>query len=189
MKHLAYLYKIIVVLCSILFFIPQIALADTSIDVSNNGDSSTSNVSVNSQASGQSVTCINDNCTTTGGGSKSTVCINGKCTTTDDGNVDYSSPDGHDQVHIHDNTEDNNVTISPQPSAGATDVTPGPSETPEPSITPDPTIAQMRNDINKHIQKEIEGVKDHMKHQNAAISDFVKTEMDALQNMLNGFFK
>ena len=171
MKHLAYLYKIIVVLFSILFLMPQVAFAD--------------DVNVNTQSSGQSVTCVNGNCTTTGGGSKSTVCVNGHCTTTDNGNVDYSSPDGHDQVHIHNNTGDNSVTVSPQPTAGATDVSPSPSptETPVPSITPDPTITQMRNDINKHIQKEIEGVKEHVKDRNAAISDFIKSLQDMLSNM------
>jgi hypothetical protein len=185
MKNLAYPYKIIVVLVSILFFMPQVAFADTSVDVSNNGDGSSNSVNVNSESNGQSTTCVNGNCTTTGGGSKSTVCINGKCTTTDNGNVDYSSSDGHDQVHIHNNTGDNSVTVSPQPTDRATDVSPSPTDTPEPSMTPDPTITQMRNDINKHIQKEIEGVKEHVKDQNAAISDFVKE----LQDILNSLFK
>jgi hypothetical protein len=185
MKHLAYLYKIIVISLSIMLLIPQAAFADTSVAVSNNDIGSSNSVNVNSQSNGQTTTCVNGQCTTTGGGSKSTVCINGKCTSTDDGNVDYSSPDGNDQVHIHNNTGGNSVTNSPQPSAGASDVSPNPTDTPSPTITPDPTITQMRNDINNHVQKEITGVKEHMKEQNSAISDFFKT----LENMLNSMFK
>lgn len=189
MKHLAYLYKIIAITLSLSLFIPQFVFADTSVDVSNNSDSSSNSVSVNSASSGQSVTCVNGNCTTTGGNSKSTVCINGHCTTTD-GNVDYSSSDGHDQVHIQNNTGDNSVTISPFPTQ-----TPTPSNTPvptiseTPSITPDPTITKMRNDIDKHVSKELDVVKNHFKDQNAAISAFFKNEMDVLNNLFSGLFK
>jgi hypothetical protein len=189
MERLAYLYKIIVVSLSLFLLIPQIALADTSVDVSNNGDGSSNSVSVNSQSSGENTTCVNGNCTTTGGGGTSTVCVNGQCTTSDGGNIDYSSPDGHDQVHVHNNTGDNSITISPIPTVDSTSISPSPTDTPEPSITPDPTITKMRNDINQHVAKEIEGVKKHLKDQNAAISGFFKTEIDALDNLLNGLFK
>jgi len=185
MKHLAYLYKLIVVSLSLVLLIPSVAFADTSVDVSNNGDGSSNSVNVHSESNGQSVTCVNGNCTTTGGGGSSTVCINGKCTSTDDGNVDYSSPDGHNQVHIHNNTGDNSVTISPEPTAGATDVSPRPTVTPEMTITPDPTITKMRNDINDRVQQEIQGVKEHMKDQNAALSDFFKQLQSILDNLFH----
>jgi hypothetical protein len=181
MKRMAGIYTLFAILA--VFLLPQAAYADTDVNVSNNGDGSSNSVHVNSQSNGQSVTCVNGNCTTTGGGSKTSVCINGKCTTTDDGNVDMQSPDGHDQVHVHNNTSGNSVTNSPVPS----DVSPSPepSITLEPSITPDPTITQMRNDINSHVQKELDGLKEHMKDQNAAISSFIKD----LNDFLNGLFK
>jgi hypothetical protein len=173
MKRQAGFYTLIALVA--IFFFPQITFAD--------------NVSVNSQSTGQSTTCINGSCTTTGGGSKTTVCHNGQCTTTDDGNVDYSSPDGHTQIRVNNNTGGNTIDVSPSPEPTDISPSPEPSITLEPSITPDPTITQMRDDINKHVQKELEGIKEHMKDQNAAISDFIKTEMDALQNMLQGMFK
>src|SRR6266568_470159 len=175
MKRQAGFYMLFALLA--VFVLPRAAFADTDVNVSGNGDGSTSHVSVNSQSSGQSVTCVNGNCTTTGGGSKTTVCHNGVCSTTDDGNVDYNSSDGHTQVHVHNNTSDNSVTVSPIP----TDVphSPEPTTTDEPSMTPDPTIIQMRDDINKHVKEEVEGIKEHMKDQNAAISTFIQSEMDA----------
>lgn len=183
MKNLAYLYRIIVFSLSLVLLVPQLAFADTSVDVSNNADGSSNSVNVNSQSQGQSITCVNGNCTTTGGGSKTTVCHNGQCSTTDDGNVDYSSPDGHTQVHVHNDTSGNSVSNSPEPTANSTDVTPSPTDTPEPTMTPDPTITQMRNDINEHVQKEIAGVKEHMKSQNDAISQLFKTLQDMFDNM------
>ena len=186
MKHSALVYTLMVILAVLLF--PQVTFANTDVEVSNNGDGSSNSVSVNSQSSGQSVTCINGNCTTTGGGSKSTVCVNGHCSTTDDGNVDYSSPDGHNQVHIHNNTGDNSVSVTQEPTAGNTAVSPTPSDTPVPTITPDPTITQMRNDINKHVKEEIDGIKEHMKDQNAAISTFIDQQVKALQDLFDHLF-
>ncbi len=102
--------KFIIIL--LFFFIPtSIAFADTHVTVSNNGTGSNSDVSVNQQTSGQTTTCINGNCTTTGGGSHATVCINGKCTESDNGDIDAQSDDGHSQVHIS-NSGTNSSTSS-----------------------------------------------------------------------------
>lgn len=184
MKHLAYLYKIIGISLSLFLLIPSVAFAD--------------NTTVTSQSNGTVTKCVNGVCTTTGGGSSSHVCDNGQCWDSSSGCVDYTSPDGHTHIQINDNCNGgNNTSPSPQaldisptsePTVSPT-VSPSPIETSEPSITPDPTITQMRNDINKHVQKEIEGIKEHVKDQNAAISDFVKSEMDALQNLLGNMFK
>jgi len=60
----------------IIFLIaPTISFARTT-SVSTTGDSS---VTVNQTSEGESTTCINGNCTTTGGKSSSNVCVNGKC--------------------------------------------------------------------------------------------------------------
>lgn len=168
-------YLLLAVLAVILF--PQVILAD--------------DVSVNSQSSGQSVTCINGNCTTTGGGSKSTVCVNGQCTTTDNGNVNYNSPDGHTHIEVNNNTGDNSISVTAEPSAGATDVSPSPvpTDTPIPSITPDPTIVQMRNDINNHVREEIDGIKEHVKDQDAAVATFIDQQMKSLQDLFTNLFK
>ncbi len=53
--------------------IPSLAYADVHVTSSGN-----SNVDVHSESSGTSTTCINGNCTTTGGGGHATATINGK---------------------------------------------------------------------------------------------------------------
>src|SRR6185437_8831682 len=156
MKYLAYLYKIIAISLSLFILIPSVVYADSSVDVSGNGDGSTSDVNINSQSNGQSTVCHNGNCTTTGGGSSTTYCYNGQCTSTHDGNVNYTSPDGHTHINVNNNTGNTSVAPSPQPTAGAADVSQSPTDKLVPSLTPDPTIAQMRNDINKHVKQEIE---------------------------------
>ena len=91
--------------------------------------------SVYNKSNGQSTTCINGTCTTTGGGSTSTVCINGNCTTSNDGNVDMQSDDGHTQVHIHNNTNSQtSPTSNDQPTSEMVTESPNPT-----SLTPSPT--------------------------------------------------
>ena len=164
-----------------LLFVPSMAFADAS-----------STVNVHTEGSNQSTTCVNGNCTTTGSSGKSTVCINGNCTTSDTGDVNYNSDDGHTQVHINTNTD--TVTGTPQPSAD-------PTEDPEvsedvPSITPNPTIhaeiAHAKKKIaaaRKHVQKVQDAMKEHMKDHDAAISTFVKGEMDSMQKLMDNLFK
>lgn len=179
MKHSAIRYILFAVLA--VFLIPQTAAASVDVNISNNNDSSDNSVSVNSQSSGESNTCINGKCTTTGGGSHATVCINGHCTNSDSGNVDMQSDDGHSQVHIHSNTSGNSVT--PEASSDQSAISG------EPSITPNPTIIQMRKDINDKVHKQTDEVKKHLKSQESAFSAFIKSEMDALQVFLNNLFK
>ena|SRR3989344_6009309 len=81
------------------------------IHVSSTGDS---NVSVNSQTTGESTTCINGKCETTGGESKTTVCVNGKCTESD-GNVDIN--ENNVQVKVNNNT---NSTTSVKSTSNST---------------------------------------------------------------------
>ncbi|HVA96639.1 MAG TPA: hypothetical protein VND99_03210 [Candidatus Acidoferrales bacterium] len=185
MKYSAGLFTLIALLAVIL--IPHAAFADTNISVSNNADSANSSVSVNSQSSGQSISCVNGNCTTTGGGSKTTVCHNGQCTTTDNGNVDYQSDDGHTQIHVDNNTGGNDVTptITPEPTEDIS----GNGVTPEPTASLEPTLKQMRKDINDQVEKQVQAVKEHLKSQDDAISAFFKSEMDSLQKLLNNLFK
>ena len=143
---------------------------------------------VKSQSEGQTTTCVNGQCTTTGGGNKTTICHNGQCSTVNNGNVDYESSDGHTQIHVHNNTANNSVNESSVPTTSFSD-TPEPTVTGVPSISPDPTIIQMRKDLNNQVKKEIEGVKEHMKDENSALSDFFKAEMETLKNLLNSLFK
>lgn len=86
----------------------QVFAASSNVNVSTSGSS---NVSVNSTSNGESTTCVNGNCTTSGGGSKSTVCVNGKCQESDgDMEVNDDSNGGNTQVHIKTSTGTNSVT-------------------------------------------------------------------------------
>ncbi|MGI8419799.1 MAG: hypothetical protein ACR2LN_04090 [Candidatus Levyibacteriota bacterium] len=174
MKYVAGSYSLIAV--TVLLFLPRVAFADVNASVS--GNAGDSNVSVDSQSQGQSTTCINGQCTTSGGGSHATVCVNGKCTTSDSGNIDVQSDDGHSQVHI---SNDTSTTPSPQPTNRPSVITP--------SLTPDPTIMQMRKDLNNKVKQQTEAVKDRMKNQEKAISKFFKSEMDTLNDLFKGIFK
>lgn len=176
MKHSAIRYMLLAVIA--VFIFPQTAAASVDVNISNNSDSSDNSVSVNSQSSGESITCINGQCTTTGEGTHSTVCINGNCTNSNSGNVDMQSSDGHSQVHIHTNTSGNSASTGSSTSI-----------TQEPTITPNPTIIQMRKDINDKVAKQTDEVKKHLNSQESVLSVFFKAEMDALQNFLNNLFK
>jgi len=88
----------------LLFITPSIVFAaESSVQVSTTGDS---NVSVNSESQGQTTTCINGECTTTGGGGKTTVCINGKCQETS-GDVNIEENNGNIKVNIKSSTGNN----------------------------------------------------------------------------------
>lgn len=98
---------------ALLLVFPSSVLAD--VHVTSTGDS---NVSVNESTSGQSTTCINGDCKTTGGGSHTKVCINGNCTETE-GNYDYDN--GKTSVHVSNSnqassTKQNNNSIKITPS-------------------------------------------------------------------------
>lgn len=100
---------------------PQ-AIAETSVDISNNGEGTSSEVHIENSV-GESITCVNGSCTTTqNGGNSTTVCINGKCETTQ-GNVDRQG-DGA-RVHVENNSNQSNPSI--------------PSHTPIPSPTEETT--------------------------------------------------
>lgn len=186
MKRQAGFYTLIAIV--FVFLLPQTVSADSStyIDTSNNGANSQNSVNVQNNTGG--VSCINGVCTSNGNSSKTTYCYNGKCTTTDNGSVDYTSPDGNTHIQVNNNTGNNSITVSPQSSAGAA-VTPLPTTKPEQTISPNPTITKMRNDINNNVQHQVQTMKEHLKNQNDAISEFFKNEMKNLQNLLNNLFK
>jgi hypothetical protein len=184
MKYLAGVYTLITIFS--IAFIPQAVFADssTSVDISNNGDSSHNEVNVQSNTGGNTI-CQNGNCTTTSGGNgQSTVCINGNCQTSN-GNIDMQSDDGHDQVHISNDASNVSPTVTSVPTDAPVSISPEPSLSPEPSMTPDPTITEMRKQIRKQMRKQIEQLKEHVKDQDAALSSIVQS----LQNVLNGLFK
>jgi hypothetical protein len=185
MKYLASLYTLIIISGS--FLLPQAAFADTSVDISSNGSNSHSEVNVQSNT-GNNTICQNGTCTTTDGNDgQSTVCINGHCETSS-GNIDMQSDNGNDQVHINNAISDTPVTISPS-STDVPTISPSPSISPVPTLTPDPTIAAMRHNVRKEIKKQIQEIKEHVKSQNAALSAFLQSQMQSIQDLLNGLFK
>lgn len=101
-----------VILFSILFLLiaPLAHASEVKVNISNNSSGSSSNVSVNSTSEGTSTTCVNGNCTTTGGSSHSKVCINGECTESD-GDVEIKKDDGNNHLYIS-NSGTKNSTIS-----------------------------------------------------------------------------
>jgi hypothetical protein len=187
MKRLAGIYTLIAIVT--VFIFPQVSLADSSsnVDISNNGTNSHTQVNVQTNTGGNTI-CQNGNCTTTSGGNgTATVCINGNCQTSDSGNINVQSQGGNDQVNVTSNSSGATVTVTPEP----TQVSPSPlpSVSTEPSLTPNPTVTVMRNDLNRHVKKEIDQIKEHVKDQNVAISSFIQTEVHDLQSFLTGFFK
>lgn len=94
-----------VLLFSLPFFIfPTVVFA--AVNVSTTGDS---NVTVNQETKGESTTCINGKCTTTGGESKSKVCVNGKCYESDNGNLEVN--EGNTQINIKNSNGTNSVSV------------------------------------------------------------------------------
>lgn len=185
--RLAGIYTLILIIS--LFLFPQGVLADssTNVNISNNGSNSQTHVNVSTNTGGNTI-CQNGNCTSTSNGNgTATVCINGNCQTSNDGNINVQAQNGNDQVTVTSDTPEPTVSVTPQP----TDVSPSPqpSVSVSPTISPNPTVTQMRNDLNKHIKKEIDTVKEHVAEQNSQISSFIQSEMHNLQNFLNGIFK
>ncbi len=79
----------------------QIALAETTVNISNNDAHSRTNVDVNTNT-GENTICQNGKCTTTKSGEgKSTVCVNGKCYSSEDGNLKVESENGNTKVNIN----------------------------------------------------------------------------------------
>ena len=85
---------------------PQVVKANQ-IKVSNNGSS---DVSINQKVEGESTTCINGKCTTTGGSSNAKVCVNGECYESKDGNISVESKDGNTKVNITNSSDSEVIT-------------------------------------------------------------------------------
>lgn len=166
MKHSGLFYTLIAAFSLLLF--PQPAHAETNVTIS--GNDSTSQVSVNSETNSTSTTCVNGDCTTSGGENKSTVCINGNCTTSESGKLDIQSEDGSSEIHI-----DNATSPTSAPTT-------------KPSITPDPTIMQMREDINYTVKQQADAVKDHVQKQENAIQKFFREQVASIQSLFDSLF-
>ena len=80
-------------------------------------------------------------------------------------------------------------TATPTPTVITPSVSVEPTTTLHPTITPDPTIMQMRKDIDNQVEKQVQTFKEHLKHQDQALSVFFHSGVDALQNFLQGFFR
>lgn len=116
MKHFTSLYTITLLAAAL--FIPNVILAETDVNISNNGSNSKTDVNVETNT-GNNTICQNGKCTTTeSGNGKSTVCINGKCTSSEDGNLDIKSDNGNTRVNIKNkgsatrSAESNNVNTT-----------------------------------------------------------------------------
>lgn len=96
--------KVLLFSALLLLVFPQTAYAN--IQVSTTGDS---NVTVNQKTLGETTTCVNGKCTTTGGGGKTTVCINGVCHESEDGNLDIN--EGNTQIHIKNSNNSSSVSV------------------------------------------------------------------------------
>jgi len=106
-KLVVYLGQMNKLLLVVFLFIvsPQVVKANQ-IKVSNNGSS---DVSINQKVEGESTTCINGKCTTTGGSSNTKVCVNGECYESKDGSISVESKDGNTKVNINNSDESNTV--------------------------------------------------------------------------------
>jgi hypothetical protein len=111
MKYSTFLYITICTITAIFF--PYIAFAKSTVNISNNGEGSKTNVNIQTNT-GNNTICQNGKCTTTSNSEngKSTVCINGKCTSSEDGNLDIQSEDGNSSVHINNSGATNSPTSS-----------------------------------------------------------------------------
>jgi hypothetical protein len=183
MKYLAGFLTLIGVI--IFSLPPQMALADSTVTFSDNFNSQSSNTSQSTNTS------------------RSTVNCNGKSVISDSPNVNVQDNNGNCQVTFGDNAQEVSITATPEPTAESTPsvtLTPTPTDIPtatpvpptatsEAIITPDPTIMQMRRDINKQVEKQVATLKEHLKHQDHAISVFFKSGVVVLQNFFSGLFK
>ena len=98
--------KVLLFSALLLLIFPQ--TADANIQVSTTGDS---NVTVNQETLGETTTCVNGKCTTTGGGGKTSACVNGKCYTSENGNLDIEENNGNTQVHIKSSNSNSSVKV------------------------------------------------------------------------------
>ncbi len=181
MKYLASLFSLI----AILTLSPQAAFADstTTINLSNNGENSQNDVTVNSNTGGMN--CVNGNCTTPSSTDQVTSCINGQCQTSDNGNLHMQSSDGNDQVTVNDAAPTISVTMVPSPTQAGITISPSASVAISVSPVVSTTPSAQIHHLKKQIRKQIEELKEHMKDQNATLSSL----MQSLQDLLNGLFK
>lgn len=175
MKRSALLFNIFAVSALLLFAQP--ALAEVSVSVS--GNEGSSNVSVQQESSGQSTTCINGECTTTGGSGKATVCINGECTTSDDGSIKIQSDDGSTKVDIS-----NDVSVSSDEPSSMEEK----EAVTEPTITPDPVMEQKMDSLDQEIEDTTERIKERVKSEESVLMSFIKEELESLQKFINSLF-
>lgn len=76
--------------------------SNTSVSVKTEGNS---DISVNSTSQGSSTTCINGECTTTGGNSHTTACVDGECYESD-GDLNIEKNNGDIKVNVDSNSND-----------------------------------------------------------------------------------
>jgi hypothetical protein len=99
--------KIVLIVLSLLLIPSSVFAAELgSIQVKVSGSS---DVSVKSESQGETTTCVNGDCKTTGGDSKTTVCINGKCEEST-GDVNITENNGDTKIQVKSNTNSTSVT-------------------------------------------------------------------------------
>lgn len=161
----------VIVLTFFLGLAPK-AFAETSIDISSNGDGASSEVSVES-STGESTVCVNGHCTTTqNGGSSATVCINGTCETTEG---DVNVQEGGVKVQVE-NDNNSNAPVVTQIPADQT-----PTLTPTSPITPSPQ--QQASDSAK--QSEIKDPTSSRQEKKSAFEELMNTIRDFLNDILS----
>ena len=143
---------------ALLLITPLPVFAD--VHVTSTGDS---NVSVNESSSGQSTTCINGNCTTTGGGSHTKVCINGNCTETE-GNYDYDN--GKTSVHVSNSSNSNSTNQN-----NSSNVTPALHKDSDSDLDAD---EREETDATKSAKEIKEKVKNDIKHQRTFFGSLIE---------------
>lgn len=181
MNRFASFYALLAIMTAVFLF-PQTAVATVSYS------------SMSATQKGSQTTCTNDTCMSSESGSKATVCINEKCTTSNNGNVDIH--DGYNHVQMHNDTQDILASGSSELKVqSSTTSTPEPSTFREstvsatPALTPDPTIMQMRQDINYTVSEQANALKEHLTHQEAAVSAFFKSQIGSIQKFFATLFK
>src|SRR5260221_8594134 len=132
-----------IVLLGLFAAVPAFASTNV-VDVTNNGEGSTTHVNVESNT-GQNTICQNGKCTTTGSNGHATACVNGKCYDSDDGNLDVKSDNGITQVHIGSSPtiQEPTMTITPPPT---------------PNIKP--TIEEKKKEIKAKVDAKKKEIKD-----------------------------
>jgi len=162
-------------------FLPSTVSANVHVSVEGNGDNAQTSVSVNQQGSTQSTTCVNGSCSTSGATGKTEVCTNGECKTYD-GNVDYKSDNGNTKINVQNTTSIIQIT----PSSKLDDNQSDDDLTVTPSVSP--SVVDKQKHAEKHAQVKNE-IKHLSKSHEAFLSNFLKKEMDSLQQLFSKFFK